>query len=132
MKKDYITIPFQDENGQVVLELKFYITDENIHSLDAKYHSALETYAKERAKGEEATWQELRQQIKDTFMIFVSEEEYMQLESFTDSSLILMHYLTRIVDGIFKELAEIQDTSILNKYVLREQLGNAETSLTLE
>ena len=130
LKKNYISIPFED-NGETILELKFYITDDSLLELQKRIDNLAVEYNK-TDKNELKQNEKMKSETKDAYEFIFGEGTYEELYKLNPSSVVLTYYLFEITNIIMDEMSKLIDSSQLDKYFLTGQLGNAKSDITVE
>lgn len=115
IKKDYIPIPFINDNGEEEFELRFYKTDENIQRI-MDYNDELEERKKEEDEDEEPSLEEQKARDKKTIDATLGEGSFDKMYSLSDSLMNVREYYVEICIGLLKELGHEQTGKALEKY----------------
>lgn len=111
INKAYIPIPFVDENGEQVFELKFYKTDENIEKIMEFDSEVLEQDEKNLTSMEDQ-----RAFIEDIVDATLGEGSFKKMYELDGSLYNVVSYFEAIIDGIVKELGYGDVENTLEKY----------------
>lgn len=115
IKKNFIEIPIQGENGEILKTFYFEITDDSMKRIFDEYDEMVEKGQGVNSKdiGEN----EANLYIKQTFDSLLGDEAYPFFYELNPSSILLMHYLIEISSGIISEIQELYSDEKLNRYL---------------
>lgn len=111
INKAYIPIPFMDDNGETVFELRFYKTDENIEKI---MNFDTDLLADDEKKLE--NMEDQREFIKDIVDTTLGEGAFDKMYDLDGSLYNVVGYFEAIVEGIVKELGYGDVEEALEKY----------------
>lgn len=120
IKKNYIDIPFEDENGNLVLKTQFNLDDDSIKGLYKKHE---ELQANKEEIEENIEDEEAIQYLKEAFdsILTVTGEEdksaFEELYKLNPSSFVMMIYLVEVYNILFEEINKTIGDEKINKYV---------------
>ncbi len=116
LKKNYIPIPFENENGEIELELRFSMTDESIERL----YSEAEKINKIINEVEEAAEQDEKENAKEVLEKSIDaifeEGSYKKLYSLSQSLIITTEYYAEIIYLLVDELKKSKMKELVEEY----------------
>lgn len=114
IKQDYIPIPFLDEGGNEILELRFYKTDENVQRI-LDYAKELEEERKEEQDAEPNLERE-KERAKKAIDATLGEGAFDKMYEISNSLILVNDYYAEITIGLMEELGLGKAAESLDKY----------------
>lgn len=122
IKKNYIPIPFVDENDKVKFELKFSMTDDSIKRLYGEYDK-LDDLVKEVEKtADENEYEAGKEVLKHSMDAILGEGAFQKIYDDCQSIIIAVEYYAEIILLLADELRKSKVTE-LEKEIDNEYFG---------
>lgn len=119
IRQNYIPVLFEDDNGELKHELRFYKTDDNIERL-TKIGPTIEKLQKDIQKNEEngnVTLKQAKKLLKESMNGIFGEGSFEKLYKINPSVFIVVEYYILAIGAVVEELDEIGNTAELEKYL---------------
>ena len=112
-KKSYIPIPFEDEDGNELFELRFDMTDENISKIKKLY----DDLEKRGELPEDSTLEQQQDVSRESIDTLLGDGAYDKIYEVSNKSLLLTNnYFMQISAGIMREIGASDTAAVLERY----------------
>lgn len=114
IQKNYIQVPFVDEEGNVVLELKFELTDDSLSVLLNKQQE-IKNMIVEQDDNEDTDF--AKSQLAEAYNAILGEGTFDKVYEINPSVIVLTSYLIQITEGLLNEIMQKMKADAMNKYI---------------
>lgn len=104
IKKNFIPIPFENENGEIEFELKFSMTDESIERLYSQAEEIDELVNKIEDASEQDDKESAKEVLQKAIDAILGNGSYDKLYSHSQSLIITVEYYAEIIYLLVDEL----------------------------
>lgn len=114
IKKDYVPIPFVDDDGKEIMELRFYKTDDNVQRI-LNYAQELEESRKED-KSDEPNLVHEKERTRKAIDATLGDGSFEKMYAISESLILVNDYYAEIAIGLLDELGLGEAKESLDKY----------------